>query len=225
MDIAAFIRFTFNKRYVARWIVGGLLMYIPIANFFSLGYLAKTSRILLIGSIGLPTWEDRSAIWITGVKLLFVFILYEAIPFFLFSSGFFLTTLGSLPAFFGAMMMKLSYLALLVFSSFIPFAFAVFAENTEFREALEFERITKGIKEVFLPYLGGYIATLVALYVCTMIMKLPYLLGFLLSSLCTYYVFLMATYYFTDLFKKTSLAGSGMIGILPVDDVESDRKA
>jgi uncharacterized membrane protein (GlpM family) len=29
--------------------------------------------------------------------------------------------------------------------------------------------------------------------------------------LCTYYVFLIATYYFTHLFKKTSLATSAMI--------------
>jgi hypothetical protein len=205
MDIAPFIQFTFNSRYVTRWILGGLIMFIPVANFFSLGYLAKTSRILLIGSIGLPTWEEKMSIWIYGIKLLFVFILYEAVPFFLFSSGFFLTTLGSIPAFFGNIVIKFSYFALLVFSFFIPFAFSVFSEKMEFKDALEFERIFNGIKEVFIPYLGGYICTLIALYACKMIIKIPYLVGFLLSSLCTYYVFLLATYYFTTLFKRTSL--------------------
>jgi hypothetical protein len=211
MDIAAFIQFTFNGRYIARWIYGGLIMYIPVVNFFSLGYLAKTSRILLIGSIGLPTWEDKMTIWINGIKLLFVFILYEAVPFFLFSSGFFLTTLGSIPAFFGNIVIKFSYLALLIFSFFIPFAFSVFAEKMEFRDALEFERIFKGIKEVFVPYLGGYLCTLIALYICKVIIKIPYLIGFLLSSLCTYYVFLLATYYFTNLCKRTSLVTAGMV--------------
>jgi len=210
MDIAAFIQFTCNGRYILRWIYGGLLMYIPVANFFSLGYLAKTSRILLIGTVGLPTWEDKVVIWINGVKLLFVFILYEAVPFFLFSSGFFLTTLGSIPAFFGSIVIKFSYLALLIFSFFIPFAFSVFAERMEFRDALDFERIFNGIKEVFIPYLGGYLCTLIALYLCKVLIKIPYLVGFLLSSLCTYYVFLLATYYFTHLFKKTSLALSAM---------------
>lgn len=212
MDIFAFIRFTFNSRYIARWIYGGLLMYIPVVNFFSLGYLAKTSRILLIGSIGLPTWEDKMAIWTNGVKLLFVFILYEAVPFFLFSTGFFLTTLGSIPAFFGNIVISISYLALLIFSFFIPFAFSVFSEKMELRDALEFERIFNGIKEVFVPYLGGYICTLIALYICTVMIKIPYLIGFILSSLCTYYVFLLATYYFIHFFKKTSLATSAMIG-------------
>jgi hypothetical protein len=211
MDIAAFIQFTFKGRYILRWIYGGLLMYIPVANFFSLGYLAQTSRILMIGTIGLPTWEDRVTIWINGVKLLFVFILYEAVPFFLFSSGFFLTTLGSIPAFFGSIVIKFSYLALLLFSFFLPFAFSVFAERMEFKDALEFERIFRGIKEVFIPYLGGYIGTLIALYLCKVIIKIPYLIGFLLSSLCTYYVFILATYYFTHLFKRTSLVDSEMI--------------
>jgi hypothetical protein len=221
MDIVAFIRFTFNSRYVARWIYGGLIMYIPVVNFFSLGYLAKASRILMIGSIGLPTWEDKMAVWINGVKLLFVFILYEAVPFFLFSSGFFLTTLGSLPAFFGSIVIKFSYLALFVFSFFIPFAFSVFAERMDFREALEFEKILNGIKEVFLPYLGGYFGTLIALYICKLIINIPYLIGFLLSSLCTYYVFLLATYYFTHLFKRTSLADARMIEGQSADSAQS----
>ncbi len=211
MDIVAFIRFTFNSRYISRWIYGGLIMCIPVANFFSLGYLAKTSRILLIGNIGLPTWEDRAAIWINGIKLLFVFILYEAVPFFLFSTGFFLTTLGNIPAFFGNIVIKFSYLALLIFSFFIPFAFSVFSEKMQFRDALEFERIFHGIKEVFVPYLGGYLCALIALYICKVIIKIPYLIGFILSSLCTYYVFLLATYYFIHLFKKTSLVTIRMI--------------
>lgn len=211
MDIVAFIQFTFKNRYIVRWIYGGLILYIPVVNFFSLGYLAKTSRILLIGSIGLPTWEDKMAIWKNGITLLFVFILYEAIPFFLFSSGFFLTTLGSIPAFFGSIVIKFSYLALLIFSFFIPFAFSVFAEKMELKNALEFEKIFNGIKEVFVPYLGGYLCTLIALYVCKMFIKIPYLIGFLLSSLCTYYVFLLATYYFIHLFKRTSLVSMKMI--------------
>jgi uncharacterized membrane protein (GlpM family) len=37
-------------------------------------------------------------------------------------------------------------------------------------------------------------------------MHIPYLIGFILSSILTYYVFLISTYYFTELFKKTTLA-------------------
>lgn len=206
MDLIPFIQFTFNGRYVPRWIYPGLVTFIPVVNLLSLGFLAKISRLLMIGSIGLPTWADKMSIWMDGIKLLFIFILYEAVPFFLFSFGFFLTTLSSITAFFGHIIIKLSYLALLVFSFFIPFAFAVFSEKEDFRAALEFERVFAGIKEVLPPYLVGYVSVLIALYLCKLIIKIPYLLGFLLSSLCTYYILLLATYYFTQLYKKTTLA-------------------
>ena len=135
MDLIPFIRFTFSGRYVPRWIYPGLVTFIPVVNIFSLGFLAKISRLLMIGSIGLPTWEDKMGIWMDGIKLLFIFILYEAVPFFLFSCGFFLTTLSSITAFFGHIIVKFSYLALLLFSFFVPFAFAVFAEKEDFRGA------------------------------------------------------------------------------------------
>jgi hypothetical protein len=205
MDIIPFIQFSLNSRYISRWIYGGIILYIPVLNFLSLGYLSNASRLILIGGIGLPTWQNKMDIWIEGVKLIFIFILYEAIPFFLFSCGFFLTTLSSITAFFGHIIIKLSYIALLLFSFFIPFAFATFSEQMDFRKALEFEKILKGIKEVFIPYLGGYLGTLIVLYICILIMHIPYLIGFILSSILTYYVFLISTYYFTELFKKTTL--------------------
>jgi hypothetical protein len=159
----------------------------------------------MIGSVGLPTWEKKNEIWIEGVKLLFVFILYEAIPFFLFSFGFFLTTLTSITAFFGNILIKLSYLALLLCSFFIPFAFAAFSEKSDFRKALEFDKILNGIKEVLIPYTGGYISALIILYICKIVIHIPYLVGFILSSVLTYYTLLIATCYFTRLYIKTTL--------------------
>jgi hypothetical protein len=206
MDVIPFIQFTLNTQYVVRWIYGGILIFIPVANFLSLGYLSRASRLLMIGSIGLPTWQDRYAIWLEGVKLLFIFILYEAVPFFLFSCGFFLTTLGSITAFFGKILIYLSYVGLLIFSFFLPFAFATFAENADFRRALEFDKVLQAIKEVAFPYIGGYIAAVIALYVCKWIVRIPYLVGFVAASILTYYVFLIATFYFTQLYRKTSLS-------------------
>ena len=204
MDLISFVRFTFNTRYMTRWICGGLILCIPALNFFSFGFLSRASRLFIIGGIGLPTWQDKYDTWIEGIKLLFIFILYGAIPFFMFSCGFFLTTLTSFTAFFGNIIIKLSYVVLLICSFFLPFAFAVFAEKMDFRNALEFENIIKGIKEVFVEYIAGYIGVLILLYVCKLIIHIPYV-GFIASSVLTYYVFLIATYYFTELYKKTTL--------------------
>jgi hypothetical protein len=211
MEIIPFIQFTMNTQFAMRWVFGGIVLYIPAVNFFSLGYLSKASRLLMIGGIGLPTWEQKSEIWLEGVKLLFIFILYEAVPFFLFSFGFFLTTLTSITAFFGHIIIKLSYLALFICTFFVPFAFATFSENMDFRKALEFEKIFRGIKEVPVPYVGGYLGTLVVLYVCKAIIRIPYLIGFVASSILTYYALLIATYFFTQLYVKTSLSARRII--------------
>ena len=211
MEIIPFIQFTMNTQFALRWVGGGIVLYIPAVNFFSLGYLSKASRLLMIGSIGLPTWEKKSEIWLEGVKLLFVFILYEAVPFFLFSFGFFLTTLTSITAFFGNIVIKLSYLALFICTFFVPFAFATFSEAMDFRKALEFEKIFRGIKEVLIPYVGGYLGMLVVLYVCKAIIQIPYLIGFVVSSILTYYALLIATYFFTQLYIKTSLSAGRII--------------
>ncbi|MBP1748935.1 MAG: hypothetical protein H6Q52_1474 [Deltaproteobacteria bacterium] len=204
MDIIPFIRFTVNSRYVNRWIFGGLALFIPVLNFFSIGFLSRTSRLVMVGGMGLATWQEKYEIWLEGMKLVFVFILYNAIPFFMFSAGFFLTTLNSFTAFFGHLMIKAAVFVILpICSFFLPFAFAVFAERLDFRESLEFESILRAIKEVLVEYIIGYAATIAALYISLLFMRIPYLIGFLIASVFTYYSLLLSTFYFTG--RKTSL--------------------
>lgn len=207
MDLIPFIQFTLNTRFIMRWVAGGLIFFIPFVDFFSIGYLSKVSRTLMIGSIGLPTWEKKGDIWMEGVRLLFIFILYEAVPFFLFSFGFFLTALHRFTAFFGQIVTYLGFVAMLGFSFFIPFAFAVFSEQTNIRKALEFEKIFRGIKEVLIPYVAGYISILVLIGILFLtVLRIPYFIGFFLFSVLTYYVLLIGTYYYAQLFVKTSLS-------------------
>lgn len=206
MDIVSFIRFTINSRYIARWICGGLALYIPVLNFFSIGFLSRTSRLILVGGMGIATWQEKYEIWIEGVKLLFVFILYNAIPFFMFSCGFFLTTLNSFTAFFGHLMIKAAIFVIFpICSFFLPFAFTIFAERGDFRDSLEFEEILRAVKEVLVEYIMGYVATIAAIYAALLFMHIPYLVGFLLSSVLTYYALLLSAFYFTGLYRRTSL--------------------
>lgn len=205
-DILPFIRFTANSRYINRWIYVGLALFIPVLNFFSIGFLSRTSRLIMVGGMGLATWQEKYETWIEGLKLLFVFILYNAIPFFMFSSGFFLTTLNNFTAFFGYLMIKAAtFVVLPICSFFLPFAFAIFAERQDFRESLEFESILRGIKEVLVEYVIGYVATMAAIYISLFFMRIPFLVGFLISSVLTYYSLLLSTFYFTELYRKTSL--------------------
>jgi len=207
MDIIPFIQFTFNTRFITRWVSGGIIFFIPFLDFFSIGYLSRALRTMMTGGMGLPTWDRKGELWIEGLKQVFVFILYEAVPFFLFSFGFFLKALHRFTAFFGNIITYLGFIAMLIFSFFIPFAFAVFAQEMDFKKALEFERIWMAIKEVLIPYALGYIVILVLiglLYIT--VLKIPYFLGFFLFSILTYYVLLIGTFYYAQLFVKTSLS-------------------
>jgi hypothetical protein len=204
MEFTQFVKFTFNSRYVLRWLIPGTVIYIPVLNFFSLGYLSKMARVLMIGSIGLPTWEKKSEIWMEGIRIILICVLYEAIPFFIFSTGFFLSTMSGIIGFFGKLSMQISYPVFLLFTFPLPFALSVYVEYLDIKRAFHYEEILKGIKEVSTSYVSGYICVLLGFYVAKKLIRLPYL-GFFVSSIATYYVLILACYFFISLFKKTSL--------------------
>ncbi len=61
-------------------------------NFLSLGLsLADFGPFDDLG-VGLPTWERKGELWREGARLAYIIVLYEALPSFLFSLGFLLST-------------------------------------------------------------------------------------------------------------------------------------
>jgi hypothetical protein len=207
MDIASYIVFSFTRRYMMRWISAGIILFIPGANFLSLGYLSRASSLSMIGGIGLPTWERKNELWWEGAKLFCVFVLYEALPCFLFSFGFLLSSFGNfITVFIGGIMKVLAGIAFIVCSFFVPFAFCAFVKGTDMRRAFEFEKIAGAVKEVLMPYILGYALSVFCMYATYELHRIPYLFGFALSSVLTYYVLLVSTYGFTQLFGRTGLS-------------------
>jgi hypothetical protein len=210
MDIVSFIVFSVNTRYMLRWVSAGLILLIPIVNFLSVGYLSKASGMFLIGGVGLPTWEEKSEIFQRGAYLLYITILYLAVPSFLFSCWFLLVSFGNFFAsFIGGIMKFLAAAAFVACSFFIPFAFCAFSEKMELRKAFDFEAIVYAVKEVWPSYVFGYLVSAVFIYLVFKFHRIPYI-GFLLSSVLTYYILLVSTYYFTQLFRRTSLNVTGV---------------
>ena len=142
MDIVSFIIFSVNTRYMLRCIAAGLMLLVPILNFLSIGYLSRASNLFLIGGIGLPTWEEKGDVFRRGAYLLYIMILYLALPSFLFSCWFLLVSFGNFfAAFMGGIMKLLSAAAFVACSFFIPFAFCAFSDKMELRRAFDFEAI------------------------------------------------------------------------------------
>ncbi len=207
MDIISFVSFTFKEaRYIKRWIAAGIILLIPVANFLSLGYLSRSSSLTMIGGIGLPTWERKNELWREGARLVYIMILYEALPCSLFSFSFLLSSFGNVvTVFIGGIVKVLAVLAFIFCSFFIPFAFCVSVQDTDVRRAFEFEKIAGAVKEVLVAYVAGYGLAAICMYVAYRFHVIPYL-SFALSSVLIYYVLLVSTYYFTRLFMRTSLS-------------------
>jgi len=90
-------------------------------------------------------------------------------------------------------------------SFFLPFAFCAYVEGLELRKAFDFEKLFGAIKEVLGPYAIGYGVSLCALYVTYWLHHIP-ILGVILSLTLSFYALLVSTYYFTQLFRRTSLS-------------------
>jgi hypothetical protein len=210
MDVVSFVVFSFNTRYILRWIYAGLIFFIPIVNFFSLGYLTRASSLSIIAGIGLPTWERKGEIWREGAKVAYIVILYEALPSFLLSFGFLLSSIGhSIAGFLSVVVFAAAVVAVVVCSFFLPFAFYAFVEAMEVRKAFDFERIAVAVKEGLPGYIFGYVLTGFCLVVAYKLLKVP-VIGFFLASVLAFYVFLVSAFYFGQLFKKTSLSAGGV---------------
>jgi len=206
MDIISFVVFSFNKRYLLRWVLAGIILIVPVVDFLSLGYLWRAAGLSMVGGVGLPTWEKKGELWREGARLVYITILYEALPSFLCSLGFLLfqmkTFVTDLCAY---VMVSLAVIAFLLCSFFLPFAFCAYVEAMELRRAFDFEKIFGATKEVLAPYVLGYAVFLCAAYAAYRLIHIP-VIGIVLLLTLPFYVLLVSTYYFTQLFRRTSLS-------------------
>ena len=70
-----------NPRFVLTFLAGGLLCFVPVLHFFAFGYLYRMTKILRInGTLELPNWEDPSRLFIDGIRLTIVLLVYGFLP-------------------------------------------------------------------------------------------------------------------------------------------------
>lgn len=62
-------------------LVGGLLSFVPVVNFFAFGYLLRLSKgVRRTGRVALPDWDDWSGLFIDGLKFAVVWLAYWLLP-------------------------------------------------------------------------------------------------------------------------------------------------
>ena len=73
-----------QPQFWVKWLIGGILSFIPIANIFVFGYLYRFSvRLRRAGKISLPEWDDWAGLFADGLKFGLIWIIYWILPLFL----------------------------------------------------------------------------------------------------------------------------------------------
>ena len=62
-------------------LIGGLLSFIPVVNFFAFGYLYRFSlKVRRSGQLALPEWSDWPGLFTDGLKFAVVWLTYWLLP-------------------------------------------------------------------------------------------------------------------------------------------------
>jgi hypothetical protein len=64
-----------------KFLIGGLLSFVPIVNIFAFGYLYRLSlRVRKSGQLVLPTWSDWLGLFHDGLRFALVWLVYWLLP-------------------------------------------------------------------------------------------------------------------------------------------------
>lgn len=69
-------------------IILGIILIIPIVNFIGLGYYLRIIKSTFTGSDELPNFKDMGELFVDGIKILFVCIIYLIVPLIIYALSF-----------------------------------------------------------------------------------------------------------------------------------------
>lgn len=101
-----------------KFLIGGLLSFLPIVNVFAFGYLYRISRtVRKSGQPALPAWNDWSGLFLDGLRFAVVWLVFWLLPILLASLVAWLMPLVYLGALTGIFFLTSVLLTTVLFSS------------------------------------------------------------------------------------------------------------
>ena len=212
MDYGKIIKFPMeDKNWLVKIIVGGILSIIPIVNFIAFGYEFKVMKNAINKSPGMPEWKSFADLFIKGLIVFVIALLYMIIPLIIFLgvAGFstlsymvgditnpYSIIIAILPALF------IGGILMLIVGFILPMAIAMYAKSDNFGDAFKFSEILNRIKSIFGEYLISYIILVILGFILMLIGLIP-LIGWLLAMFGTFYLGVLAFNMFGELYLKS----------------------
>jgi hypothetical protein len=216
MNIIEEVKFpTKDTEWIIKVLIGGIIALIPIVNFLAFGYYLKVMKGAIEGNPAMPKWEDWGGLFINGLKVFIIELVYMIIPLLVIGisvGGAVLTALsgGAMEQdlFMGAMATAIGgaligILLVILFGLLVPMAVAMFAKEGSIGAAFRVGEVLSRIKSVLGDYITVYIVLILLVFILGILTQIP-VLGFLIWMFGSFYVIAVAYNMFGKTYAKSS---------------------
>ena len=179
-----------------KMIILGIILIIPIVNFIGLGYYLRIIKSTLAGLDELPNFEYVGELFIDGIKILIVSIIYAIVPLIFYALSF---------AFPGPLFLIIASISAIIISIFAYMGIANMAYyNSEISAALRYREILDRITAIgWGKYMLWWIVLMIIITVAGSIIGIVG--GILLYFVWGFLVFLLG-YSYLAIFQARSIA-------------------
>ena len=157
-----------DEHWLKKVLLGGVLLLIPIVSLTVYGYILRTTRMAALGEGKLPEWNEWRGLFVGGLKLLVLSLLYLLIPILVLLALLFATDYSYSDGYAGLVVPLAVYILLAVVATFfLSMAAVKLAVSNSLRESLRVGGVCRRMKIVFNDFLRGFVLALliiVALY-------------------------------------------------------------
>lgn len=220
VDIKEAFTFQFkDDNWIVKILIGTVLNFIPIANLFSMGYAYLVfKKGVKKESPSLPEWDDWGDLFLKGLLLAVIAIIYLIIPGIILGIGSGITSAGAirgaqglsggtLMSIIGGIIIFGGGLIYFIVSLILPGVYANYANNDEeFSSIFQFLTIIKGIFAVIGDYLIAIVIGIVVGIVCSILCVV--FIGFIIVPIASFYLILSFAALYGMVFSGAFGAGS-----------------
>ena len=175
---------TTDRDWKRKVLIGGVLNIIPVVNFLSIGYAYRLFQESLdTQESSLPEWEDWGDLFLQGLIVFLISLIYNLASFVL-----------------ALIHPVVGLLASIAVALLLPAALAQHAMSGNFSKAFQLKEIWESIRQAGNDYFVAWLVTIAIFLLLAVIATVP-VLGWIISAIIAFYAFLVFALLFGELFS------------------------